>query len=540
LVLNGIYINSFMQDLPFRYERLRDILTFLQKGGFIASWDLKSGYFHVLIHPQYRTYFGFKFGGAYFHFNGVCFGWKQACYVFTVVMQEVFLEVRARAIPVSAYIDDVITADPRYEKCLWSVVRIVKLLDLLGAFLGLPKCRFRPSQEGEWLGFEFRPERRNSGSQKMGKVHKVLAQLIATQEVSARQLAAVAGKLISLAPAVLPASPYSQEFFQAIQGKIGWDEIFPTSKSVKQEAQEWVHNLESWNGRNWHAQPISVAASSDASDFGFGGQILLPDGKTIPVSENLTEKEVSTSSTARESVAFLRLLEATCELCPDKIRSSSVQLTGDNQAAVQALNEFRTRTSVVNQTLKKVFELCVKYRFSVSAVWKPRDLLKMEDPLSREADSSNWGLDRDLVNDICRRYKATPCLDLFASSTWHVTDGFVSLVYTPGCVAAEALAIDWRSLIPPGRFAWIFSPVRHLSEVVQRIERFKTNCIFMAPEQPTSNWWIRMHQWPMANRFAKIEIPRGTKACKPSRRVPANTANPGLFKLRVFRIQWDT
>jgi hypothetical protein len=54
LVVNGMYINSFMKSMPFKYERLRDILTFLKKGGFVSSWDLKSGYFHVLIHPRFR------------------------------------------------------------------------------------------------------------------------------------------------------------------------------------------------------------------------------------------------------------------------------------------------------------------------------------------------------------------------------------------------------------------------------------------------------------------------------------------------------
>jgi hypothetical protein len=59
LVLNGMYINTFMQQLPFKYKRLQDVLTFLKKGGFIASLNLKSGYVHVLLHPKFRTYFGF-------------------------------------------------------------------------------------------------------------------------------------------------------------------------------------------------------------------------------------------------------------------------------------------------------------------------------------------------------------------------------------------------------------------------------------------------------------------------------------------------
>jgi hypothetical protein len=214
LVLNGMYINSFMQQLPFRYERLRDILTFLKKGGFIASWDLKSGYFHVVIHPKFRTYFGFQVGDAYLHFNGVCFGWAQACYIFTVVMQEIFMEVRERSIPVSSYIDDGITVDPQRDRCLWSVVLIVKLLNLLGAYFGLPKCHFWPSQEGEWLGFEVistdSEEIFRVSDWKMEKVKEVLNQCLESEVISPRQLAALAGKLISMAPAVLPALIYNR------------------------------------------------------------------------------------------------------------------------------------------------------------------------------------------------------------------------------------------------------------------------------------------------------------------------------------------
>jgi hypothetical protein len=113
-----MYINAFTKQLPFKYERLRDILAFLKKGGFISSWDLKSSYFHVLVHPRFRTYFGFQIGDAFLHFNGMCFGWSQACFIFAVVMQEVFLEVRAKSIPISSYIVDGITADLKRERCL--------------------------------------------------------------------------------------------------------------------------------------------------------------------------------------------------------------------------------------------------------------------------------------------------------------------------------------------------------------------------------------------------------------------------------------
>jgi hypothetical protein len=192
----------------------------------------------------------------------------------------------------------------------------------------------------------------------------------------------------------------------------------------------------------------------------------------------------------------------------------------------------------VNATLKRAFELCVAHRITITAVWKPRDLLKLEDLLSRQADSSDWGLNDGLVQKICGKFNVLPKLDLFASDSWHVVDKFVSQVYMPCCTGAQALALNWRTLLPFGKFAWIFPPVRHIAEVVQMIELFKTNCVLIVPEQKATNWWISLHRWPLAHSPQVFEIARGTHACSPSRRVPVNTANPGLFKLWAIRIEW--
>jgi hypothetical protein len=231
-------------------------------------------------------------------------------------------------------------------------------------------------------------------------------------------------------------------------------------------------------------------------------------------------------------------MEAACQLFPEEIQFSSLQLTGDNQAAVRAYNEFCTRTSAVNKTLKQVFDLCVKYDVMVSAVWKPRELLKMEDLLSRQPYSSDWGIDKKLAQNICREFGVKIGLDLFASDTWHLVNSFVGHLYTPRCVAAQALALDWRLLLPEGSFAWIFPPVWHIDEVVQRIERFRTNCVLVVPEQMATNWWIQIARWSNGTEIQRFVIPRSTKVCRPSRRVPPNTANPGLLKLRAIKIIW--
>jgi hypothetical protein len=118
MIVNARYLNLFLEALPFRYEKLRDILAFTFEGSFMATWDLKSGYFHVPIHKDFQTFFCFNIGTIIFYFKVLCFGFAQACYVFTKVMQEPAIELRKRGVPLSDYIDDSFTAARTRGRCL--------------------------------------------------------------------------------------------------------------------------------------------------------------------------------------------------------------------------------------------------------------------------------------------------------------------------------------------------------------------------------------------------------------------------------------
>lgn len=60
LICNDRYVNAFLKLIPFEYEKLRDLLSFTQQGSYMATADLKSGYFHVPIHPAHWKYFRLK------------------------------------------------------------------------------------------------------------------------------------------------------------------------------------------------------------------------------------------------------------------------------------------------------------------------------------------------------------------------------------------------------------------------------------------------------------------------------------------------
>jgi hypothetical protein len=251
LVLDGRYINIFTKHVPFKYKTLREILTFLKGHGFFSTWDFKAGYYHVMIHPRFRTYFGFKIGTTYFHYNAMCFGWSEACFAYTLVTQEAARELRLRQIPVSSYLDDGLTGHHQYVVCLWIIIMIIRFLTLLGAVFSLNKCHFWPSQEGDWLGFvvDTNAQQFRVSEAKLTKVREVLRELMAAATVTPRLLAKAAGKIIAMGPAVLPASLYSRPLFQALQGKLSWDQIFATSEEAHSTAKLFVERLSDWNGR---------------------------------------------------------------------------------------------------------------------------------------------------------------------------------------------------------------------------------------------------------------------------------------------------
>jgi hypothetical protein len=55
----------------------------------MSSLDDKSGYDHILLDEDSRTYFGLQFGGFYFVFNTIPFGFKASAYMVLLLVDTV-------------------------------------------------------------------------------------------------------------------------------------------------------------------------------------------------------------------------------------------------------------------------------------------------------------------------------------------------------------------------------------------------------------------------------------------------------------------
>jgi hypothetical protein len=539
MIVNGRVVNAFLKALPFRYEKLWDILAFTEQGSFMATWDLKSGYFHVPIHPAFQKYFAFKVNGITFYFKVLCFGFAQACFVFTKVMQEPAFELRKRGIPMSDYIDDAFTAARTIHRCARQSALSALFFGALGAFLGLPKCHLYPEQMVGWLGFlvDSLEQRFMIGESKVAKIKAVLLDTIKDPTTTPRKLAKLAGKLVSISPAVLPAALFSRTLFEAMQGKVSWDSIFPTADSVRDTAQFWLNNLDRLNGRRWWPRKVGLQVSVDASNLGYGGIYSVDSGPESQFTGTFSDREAAASSMEREVRGYVAALRIASQQFRDQLTQSSLLLTRDNQGAISALNKLRSPVAGINDLLKEVFDLCTECNCDLVARWTPRENLSEKDDLSRRPDPSDWGISPQVFQEVIEFFGVQPTVDIFASHSHHVAEIFVSQCYSPGCTAVDAHRIQWDRLVG-SQIAWVFPPVQNASLALSLLAEYRVSALVCIPFQAGSNELIQLKALKARVISRPFMVPKLASSCIPSKRVPQNSLNPAFLNLAVLYVQW--
>lgn len=100
------FLNLWMKDMPFKLDTLLNLPRYVGRNTYQTILDDKAGYDHLLLTEESRTFFGIQWGGWYFVYNTLPFGWKISPYVYhsTGLLASNFF--RSIGIPCSLYIDD--------------------------------------------------------------------------------------------------------------------------------------------------------------------------------------------------------------------------------------------------------------------------------------------------------------------------------------------------------------------------------------------------------------------------------------------------
>ena len=163
----NVFLISGSGTSLFSFGYISILTRYVARNHFESTMDDKSGYDHVKLSPNSRTYFGLEWCGRYFVYNTIPFGWKASAYLYHTIGVAATSCSPSLGVLCSQYIDDrhvgqlAPCPQPSKPAIGWSnfeyadVATLIcaSILISLGYFIGLSKPCLVPQQVLAFLGF---------------------------------------------------------------------------------------------------------------------------------------------------------------------------------------------------------------------------------------------------------------------------------------------------------------------------------------------------------------------------------------------------
>lgn len=230
------FLNLWMMYMPFSLDALINLPRNVTPGSFQTVLDDTSGYDHLLLTEESRTFFGIQWGGWYFVYSTLPFGWKISPYIYHTTGLMASHYFRSMGIRCSLIIDDrhngqlqlictrgVYNSLPTSEARDFEAAKAALFLDAyylirLGYFLNLKKSILIPQQVVPYLGF-LSDSRRQAFLLLPGKKNKLLnlvRRLLSLTKIQTKTLQRLAGRCVSHSISVPAALLFTREMHRAI------------------------------------------------------------------------------------------------------------------------------------------------------------------------------------------------------------------------------------------------------------------------------------------------------------------------------------
>lgn len=491
LVINLRHLNKFLWKQKFKYEDLRTAMLLLEKGDYLFSFDLKSGYHHVDIAVVHQKYLGFAWEGSYYVFTVLPFGLSTACYMFTKLLRPLVRYWRGQGIRIVVYLDDGLGAATGELKAadVGGVVR--STLEQAGFVFNREKSIWKPTQRLQWLGFVIDMElgQIEVPHDKITKLLDLLGKTACVTRVSARQLASVVGKIISLGLAVGPISRLmTRSLYAVLESRVAWCGLLSLSDEARKELEFWSTNILEYKAQPiWHSPSAVRVVYSDASSTGYGGYIVEHGHYTAY--GQWTAVEASQSSTWRELTAVWRVLQSLAS----KLSNNRVRWFTDNQNVARIL-QVGSRQLQLQEVAMMIFSLTVLYQIRLEPEWIPREKNERADYLSRIVDLDDWLLNPVIFAQLDVQW-GPHTIDRFADYNNSQLCRFNSRCWNPGSEAVDAFTADWS-----GENNWWCPPIGLIPRVIRHAQACSAYGTLIVPCWPSAPFWPIL--CPTENQFA--------------------------------------
>jgi hypothetical protein len=288
LIQNAMLLNDLYERWRVKFESCKTIPLVVEQGWYCFTLDLRAGYHHVRLTEELARMCGGKVWLSAADFSslgaeglipeGVCwneqqggwlyvtaevltFGLAHSVPVFTKITRQMCRVWRKRGYRMGHLLDDFLFAAPTYEQACEMRDAVVTDLQLWGWFVNFEKSQLNPAQCVRWIGvvIDTVSMRFYIPSDKVEKLEDAIRAFVAGPAMCTyRDLARIAGKVISMGVAILPARMMSREFFTLIRpSKHDWDErILDDVSGVLRVMTWWLRHLRVWNSVGVIPEPL--------------------------------------------------------------------------------------------------------------------------------------------------------------------------------------------------------------------------------------------------------------------------------------------
>ena len=281
----------------------------LDKGDFLFSFDLKSGYHHVDMAECHWKYLGFEWHGKFYVFTVLPFGLSSACYMFTKLVRPLVRYWRARGYRIVVYLDDGVCAVSGKETAIEASQFVQDILAKAGFVAHPTKSNWEPVQRLQWLGFVIDTAHGHIEvpSDKIASLRQRIEQAVSSDLVPTKLLASIIGRIISMGLGIGPISRFmTRSMYTVLEARQAWCELLRLSPEAQDELSFWLACAADYKVQLiWYTPSAVRVVYSDASDTGYGGYV--EHGASVAYGQ-WSAKEALQSSTWRELTAVWLVL----------------------------------------------------------------------------------------------------------------------------------------------------------------------------------------------------------------------------------------
>ena len=363
LVLDCRHINSCIQCPSFQQEGIPAVEALIQANDELFTVDLKDGFYHIEVHPSFRTYLGIKWKNQYYVWSVLAFGISIAPYYFNKVVRVMVVYLCENNIRIAPFIDDFLgMVRPKLFTDHQDFV--LHTMQELGWQVNYEKSMLNRSTVANFVGFNISTHDDHGPwvkalPAKIRKLRRSIANILNKQKVSARCLARVMGQCISMTKAIVPGKLLLHNVYRVLAQRHSWDDKVLITEQAATDLRWWLSAIHSWNEAPLcNKKTIDIQIQTDASLLRWGGTDLIRD------TAGLWSKSVQFQhSNYRELLAVYMTLQSLCA----NLRNKVVQVLSDNVTTVAYINRLGGASQQMSDLMTTIWSFALNHNIQLTA-----------------------------------------------------------------------------------------------------------------------------------------------------------------------------